>query len=347
MRKYLSRLCVVMSILVAIILSSGCSMIGGPNLEKITFNEERTSLLKGRLSVQLPKGTSIQPMPANPLAIPLPEEEESRAIIQIGKKIRFVVIAEELFTVADDKFFETIKKQVNDKNRESKNTFVTKKMVLTNGLEVIQITPSKLIPARTAVSSATAYVVKKDKTIQQIRIFGNAPVIEQPAGCALIADSILKSLMPGTRDLNLAKGKRKLYAYSETRALTISLPDNYATTMQRGPDFLIHRIREISKFGKPTGGDIGIYLGSTPKLHHLNASKAAFNLRKIDSKMLNEDIMWYKLSPAITGIGSRHSAETIVPINRLNLYLHIFFSANTAKELNKLKKIIETLTMTP
>ena len=347
MRKYPSRLCVIISFLAVIVFASGCSMMGTANLKKTPLNDKRSVLLKNRLSIRLPKGTDIEPIPANPLAIPLPEDEVSRAIIQIGKKIRFVIIAEELFTVADDKFFDKIKKQVDERNKESKITFAVHKLTLTNDLEVIQISPSKLIPSRGAVSIASAYVVQKDRTVQQIQIFGNAPVIDQPAGCAQIAESMLKSLEPGSRELNIDSGKRKLYAYSETRSLTISLPDNYAATMQRGPDFLIHRIREISKFGEPTGGDIGLYLGSQPTLHHLKASKAAFNMKKINSKMLNEDIVWYKLTPSIEGIGSRHSAETIVPVNRLNLYLHVFFSAGSSKELNKLKRIIETLTMEP
>ena len=80
-------------------------------------------------------------------------------------------------------------------------------------------------------------------------------------GCAARARAMLSTIRPGSRSIVTGAGTRTLDEGDS--AIIATVPEGWAHSVERGPDFVVHYLQEISDFDAPAAL-IGVYRGGHP-----------------------------------------------------------------------------------
>jgi hypothetical protein len=262
----------------------------------------------------------------------------------MGKR-RIMLLAEETFSIATKDFPKELEKMVATMSQGSDISFKTIPLIANQQLKLIQAIPSRFDATREAVLVRAAFVIQKDQTIQLVSVYANPEAARNPSDCVQIAEKILRSVTAGSRSLNTAAGTRRLYAYSNSKTLLITLPAGYVSTLQQGPDFLVHRIRKVQPFGADFA-ILGIYIGGHPAYHYARNDPSQTVVTRVPGTLLGQKGEWFYSKPkSPTGQDKSYRMEVIVPAKRLDntLFLHVFLTAGNEKELAEFQHIAETL----
>lgn len=264
-------------------------------------------------------------------------EVESDPPITLSSSTAVLRINESVLIFRANDHFIVIKKDIKEQ---------IEKLIEKNPLETLIDKPdfkvflSTSIPkskSRRRANIAMAYVVNNDNTLQTIYVTAKGKFINEIEATRKFVRKSLKTLVPGTTKLN-TKARTNLLGAMLLNKFSISVPDEYIISLQNGPDFVIFRIAKIETLeDKNANPSLGIYVGGHPNLH--NDNEEGVKTEKIKGKLLNQDVEWIKWKEN----NSIHFETKINPEKiHARLWLHIFYSASTEKELTEVKKIAES-----
>jgi hypothetical protein len=214
------------------------------------------SLLDGRLHMRPIEGARVEPRPWNVMSAPEPEAAESRLYLDAGND-KIVVMVYELFARAGD----DVEAQVRRDAERSFGGRVERSIALGDGLRGYQVVPDAIDTSREAVFTYALYTISPDDTVQ-VLAFYVSPSLGRDGrdACLSLALRSARTLRAGNRRLQLG-GDFVLTAGSKN--LHLRLPPNHTVFTQEGPDFWVHRVREVVDFGREAAGAF-VYFGGHP-----------------------------------------------------------------------------------
>lgn len=294
------------------------------------LSAEPIVLLDDRLLIHMPDGTKVQPRQVNIMAAEHPSAEESRLVYDRGEK-RLVVMAYELFRVAGPKFADHL---TNSAESGEESSLVYKMVLNQSSFQVYQSMSEPTKINDNVVHVVSARVVNSDQTVQALECYANAEAASDLASTKSLFEQALLTLEPGKRHLKLEARTERLNVYSETKRILVDLPQGWAYWLETGPDFLVHRFREVVRFGEEAPS-IGLYIGGHPSLH---SSGQAFE--QVPGTLVGRQTEWF-----VTKYDERVSEEAILDASWLDegLMFHAFISGRSETELKMGKKIVQTM----
>ena len=321
------------ALVVCLSVSSGAA---AESFGSLPLRAEATPLLAGHLTARFPASAAVKPRGHSIMAAGKPSTEETRVVVDLDSQ-RLVVMTYEVFATAGGQFEAAVRKDV--KNFFSSGArYAVRKTPLPPFSQVFVVTPSRLDGAGDANFVLGAYLVHPDGTVQFTAIYANPDASSRdPGGCAALAMSILKSFAPGPRRLEFGPREHALRAYGQ--ALKLKTPAGWTVTTTQGPDFIVHRGRQIRAFGA-TGSSFGIYIGDHPSLQYAQLGTSAPQTR-IPMTVLGTKGAWIDWSDTA---GALHR-EAIIP--RKGHKLHLFMAGPDAAAIQQMTHVLVQTTIHP
>jgi hypothetical protein len=183
------------------------------------------------------------------------------------------------------------------------------------------------------------YVAQADGTVEELAFFINQEAASNFAAATELAQSIARTIAPGTRKLDISAGDRKLSAYEGD--LVITVPEGFVMTEQEGSDFLVYHLRKITSFSEPPAA-IGIYVGDHPPKND-ESMKPNGHLT-----LLGQQVQWFEQEVDLDGEQGLYDRALIKIVSWPSVqeppgYVDVFLQARNAAGMNELKKIAGTL----
>jgi hypothetical protein len=302
----------------------------GGRIGEAKLAENPIEVLGGRLTVRAPQGAKLQAPPHSIMGAAESEQRETRVIFDAGQE-RMVLMVHEAFALAGDDFENGVRKWVAEfpaKYRIESDKHIAK------GLRAVTVTPVNN-PDHSHSNDATfvagVLVASADQTIQSLDVYVNAAAEKDLEGCKRVARAILSSAAPGKKQLQLAAGQRRLFAYSKDVEISIVVPENTAAMTQVGDDFLVHRLIVLERLGIDSGG-IGVYVGEHPDFRP--------KLKTGEGTMFGQKIEWHS---SHEGKGLETVCKLPVPGHKLTA--HVWIHASNKAQLATLQQAAETMTL--
>lgn len=293
-----------------------------PLEERFVLSDNPTPLLGDRLRILMPEGAIVEARAVNIMAAETPLEEETRIVFDQGEK-RLVLMTYELFQTAGPGLAEQL--------APSCHLIVDRK-----SLRVYQSDAAPVEFSKDAVLVTTAWAVNTDRTVQLLVGYANPAAAAEIQSVQRLFTQALKSLEPGPKELVTQARLQRLDVYSETSELVARLADGWAYTLQTGPDFLVHRIRQLVPYGTDSTG-ISLYVGGHPGYFY---QKEDVESQKIAGTLLGQAADWFRSSD-----DGRLRLESIRPLTEVDddLMLHVFINSPSEEGLRSAQEIVETL----
>ena len=293
------------------------------------------ALLNKRLTVEMPEGSVNEARGHNIMAAPESNQNETRLVYEEGDK-KMVVMAWELFKKAGPDYDKEVIKAM-DAWLDSEDTAIETKKI---GEHIVVGTPETPNADSDAILYATALIRHDDETLQRVAFYFNPEFNKNPEECRKLAEKLVSSLKIGERKMNLKAGERRLAAMNEGSSLAVTVPAGWTFTTQKGPDFLVHQLREVSPFGE-SSSSLGFYLGGHPGYHHerMDEGELIESVRK--SPLLGEEREWVEYLRK--GQDDWRNVEVICALSEDGYWkAHVFGGAKDEKGLEEVLKIAAT-----
>jgi hypothetical protein len=301
------------------------------------------SLLGDRLTVRPPEGAREEPREGSVMGAPEPSETETRVFYEAdGEKL--VLMAWEELRLAGERFDAAVHHVVESWEPAAGTAYCVEPLGgLPAGLRAYAVVPTQIGDEGEALPVLSVYTAPADGLVQLVRLYINPPLRPDSAGCVALAKRIAATLAPGARTISLAGGKRRLDAYSETKELELTMPENYVVTPQPGPDFAVHRIEPVAPLDQG-GGLLGIYFGDNPQAP---PGDWAGEVQRYQAQLLGREVEWVTwVVPASEEGPEQHHAEALRPLDDFpggTRFMHAFIITDDAERLTELKDVLRTL----
>jgi hypothetical protein len=248
------------------------------------------SLLKDRLRCQVPESAFEKAREEVKGAPPPPgSERESRIILYSrGKEGEMILMASDTLSIETDEF----EQKTLDFWQKREGTKFRLVLQPTDGSYRLLLLVSESIP-KGASFVRGAYIIQADKTIQFAAIYGSPDTMERSDQAIILAEKILRTLRPGERKVLMSEGNRYLDTFDPNKKIEASVPNGYITNTNVGPDFLIHFIQPIAKFGELVP-QLAIFIGKEPNLFFKQAPQDEIAMENPNVRMFGRAMNWYK-----------------------------------------------------
>lgn len=312
-------------------------------------------LLGGRLRVRMPAAARLEARAASLMAAEEANEDETRVVLDAGPE-RLVFMTYELYALSGPSFEAAARADT-----ETGFPGQTPRLSPSGGCggvpRAMLVEPGSLATTDEAVFVLGAYLANPDGSVQYAAVYVNPEAAKSPEGCGRLATAlgaprggdvavpgdhracrsvarrVIASLSVGDRPLTLPRGSLQLEVGRGAR-LVLATPGDLAVSTQRGPDFLVHRLRRLGVLGQPAAS-LGVYVGDHPSFHH-RQQDAAGSIEKKTGTVLGKPAEWQQWSEA----PGAAVVETIVELpGDDRLRLHLFASGAPGPELDSLRQL--------
>ena len=289
---------------------------------------ESMPLLGGRLSVDMPKGTTNTARQASIMAAAESEEDETRLMLDADDE-RLVVMTYELFATVPTDFEAAAEKFAQDGQS-------VEALELDSGLKAFAIVPSSHDTSREAIFLLGALIGHSDGTVQYVAVYVDPDGAVDIPGVTALARAIAASVEPGERTLETKARTVSM----EGGKLSLALPDDTVFTTQEGPDFAVYRVEWLAELGEQ-GPSLGIYVGGHPSYQWSQQDIAEDAVTKTTGTFLGESVEWH----AWTTAGGRALTEGVVDFPGDDyLKVHVFASGPDAAGRDLAQKVASATT---
>jgi hypothetical protein len=249
-------------------------------------------------------------------------EEETRAVLDVGKA-RLVMMASEDFATVGSDFRAQVATQV-DKTAKLEAVAVAKPLL------AFAYAPKPTTDQDANLVLAT-WIAHPDGTVQLVSFYVNNDGARAAAAAwTNLARKIAGTLVPGKRALDIGAGERKL------ESLQVTVPARWVVTAQPGPDFIVFHLRPLAPLGSSATSGCGVYLGGFPSYQHTQAGIDAKLVHMRKGKLRGADVTWHDWSD-----GGIPTTEAMTPYSGDTV--HVFCVAKTDADLVPLRAMMESL----
>jgi hypothetical protein len=296
------------------------------------------SILKDRLFLPCPAATRSEPRPHNLMGNPPSPEQETRLIIDDGKK-RLVIFAEEMNALGTHNLIEDIK---NSYTAEEKPDYTFYESRSADGLAEVYTIPLKHDTTKDAILITSLIIQTKDSALIQIGAYLNPAAFRDLPAYQDLVKNILHAVRSGTRSLPYKARKEALPLFGNLSNLLFPCPDNFIVNTEQGYDFNVTQIRRLPPITYKVSGGIVIYSGRHPSLMAPEYQFKPEQAKEKSGLFLKTKIKWAVYTDKKRKICLQ---ETIydAPAPNTGLKIHLALVAASEKELAELLKIVENM----
>jgi len=288
-----------------------------------TLAATRTHLLGGHITVALPVGMKIEARRADLMSAPAPDQDETRAVLDVGK-VRLVMMANERYAFASGDPRAAVQADLAKGFPKAKLEALTLAQPLRGygaAITLPEVGEANLV--------YVAYLINADGSVQQVAFYVNPEGTQHAADWTALARKIAASASAGARHLDAKGGARAL------GPLRITLPQGWVTHSQPGPDFAVYRLTKLTPLGS-SPLTCGIYLGGYPAFQFRQAGIDASQTRQVKGALLGgvtEWVVWRHDGRSETEAMAKHAGQRV----------HVFCSADAEADLAGLRQLAATL----
>lgn len=310
------------------------------SLARLALSETATPLLGGHVAAQFPATATQEARGHSIMAAANPVEEETRIVINDGDK-RVVVMTYELFATVDKSFEKAVRKEVKQFFSSGAAYTVAPKKI-GDFARAFVMKPDKLDGTQGANLVLGAYLAHPDGTAQFVAFYANPEAaLTDAAGCTKLAGQILATYRSGGAQLSLTGGAQTLFAWQHE--LHIDVPAGWVVTTTMGPDFVVHRGRQLTPFGAPSAS-LGLYLGGHPNAQYDQLGEQT-RPTQTSGKLAGAAVVWHSWTDT-TGLMRKEALATKVAPGDQALALHVFMAGPAAADIAMMDAIAATLRLT-
>ena len=322
---------------VVLVLYSAVCMASG-QLGQLKLAVKTTDLLNGRLTVRVPAQGQSHAMAHSIMAAPDSVSESTRLAINSGPQ-RMVLVAYELFARTDQGFEQAVQRASTKLPAKGR----VEEWQLPAPLRGFACFPVATTHNEEANLVMGVYVAQADGTVQYVAFYINRSAAKDFNAAAILAKSIAKTIAAGQRRLNSSAGEREFSAYSAKNSIFATVPDGYVVTAQDGPDFVVHHVRKLVRFGEPAES-LGLYVGDHPSSNREGFKQAGIAV------LFGKQAQWYEKESTENG-ETDYFTSAIVPLGErspqgereMPSFADVFLSTGTHAGTEELKKVAATL----
>ena len=289
----------------------------------------------------MPEGAIVEARPVDIMAAPISTQEECRVVLRVGSKV-MVLMARELFSTTEGSFLPEVHKNMKEWPGGNQLTYAIDQPRRGNDFELTRMIPSTLLVTGDKGVAGGAYTVLPDKTIQMLMVYVNQEAARQPEDCLKTAGSILATLAPGGKHLDLNPRTQMFPLFSKTQSLTIELPAGWIATFQPGPDFLVYHVLHVRPYGHG-GQTMGIYVGMNPGYQHSQEGQNC-EVNQVPGELLGQQTTWFEWKRKGDAGTGYCAAEAISQVSSSDhCLIHAFMYAKDDSGLEQLRSVTSTL----
>jgi hypothetical protein len=312
----------LLSIFLTLFIAS--TALYGQTLEDIKL-DNKLSILNDKAFFYFPTGAKNEKRGVGIMSADPNENEETRIVFDNGD-MRLVFFAQELFALADNDLIQTISKQ--SEKAQSQTKILTNKDSL---LSILSI-PTKFDSTKNAILINSLVVKTPDNTLFRISAYINPSAYKMKDQYQKLTEDVFSTLTQGTRIVNRSARQVKLEIFGTKKSLTFNLPDNYCVTVDQQYDFQVFKFHRYQTIADTTWIQVIIYNGHYPSMVYRDYGLSENDGQKTKGKFLDKSIDWLLFDINQHGIYDKEQKITCDNVEK-GLIFHIAMLSNT-KRLN-------------
>jgi hypothetical protein len=263
-----------------------------------------------------------------------PDMDETRAVLDLGEA-RMVLMAEESYTLIPEKFAESIETVWKPSEGEPAKP---EPIALPKPLQGFARAP-QVTGKEDANLILEVWVGNGDHSIQHLSFYINPAAAEHAAAWTTLARKIAGTIEAGKRELSFKAHQAKFQMDGAT--MVMDLPEQWSFSTQRGIDFNVHRLHQVTPLGQPASR-CGIYLGDHPRFHYQSSKIDEKEVTAEPGELLGSKTNWHRWNDEGTIM-----SEAIVQVPGRDLQAHVFMSPAGPDALASVQQIVSTLRLLP
>lgn len=322
-------------ILLSILLLTLGQVSFGQSIEGLELNNEE-SILKDRVYLTFPDSAKNLARPVDIMSHDPNAEKETRIVFDNGKE-RLVFFAQELFVLANENLFETLKSGDNE-------NFAYEYSKITGASEVIAIqsTPTKWDETKGGILINNLTVMTKDSSLIRIDAYINPDAYkEQKENYIELTKNVFKTIKNGTRLNNLDARTETHKIFGTDKSFVFDLPKNSIIQIDQKYDFQVFRIKTYSRLGESSWKSVSIYTGHHPSYFYPDYGFEGYS-DKQKTNFLNKSRDWLYFENKEKEL---YLKEQKIKSNKIEkgLVIHIALSGNSSEIIDELTELVETI----
>lgn len=260
--------------------------------------------------------------------------DETRIVFDIDQ-MRMVFFARDLYSKADKDLLQAVSKK-NGSDKYKTKVLLTKDSVL-----AIMSTPLIFDSTKSAILINDLIVKTQDNSVFSISVYINPAAYKNKDDFQRLSERVFGTLLKGSRRLNI-QAKQEFISINSKKKFTVSLPDNYFATKDRGSDFNVYRIKKINNYSDSNWSEMTIYIGDHPSYFFPDYGFTQKQLVKLNDIFAGIPFHWISFANPGKHLYLR---EQQIPINQIEngLIVHIALVGSNQKSINDLTALVKKI----
>lgn len=307
----------------------------GQSIKELELKNQQ-SILKDRVYLTFPDSAKNIARPVDIMSHDPNAEKETRIVFDNGNE-RLVFFAQELFVLANENLFKTLKSE-NDENFEFEYTEIK------NSSEIIaiQAIPTKWDDTKGGILINSLTVMTKDSTLIRIDAYINPDAYkEQKENYIELTKSVFNTIKNGTRLNNLEARTEEHKIFGSDKSFVFKLPKNSVIQIDQKYDFQVFRIKTYSRLGESSWKSVSIYTGHHPSYFYPDYGFDGYT-DKQKTKFLNKSSDWLYFENKEKELYLKEQKIESDNIEK-GLVVHIAISGNSAEIIDELTGLVENI----
>ena len=304
----------------------------GQSIKGLKLNNEQ-SILKDRIYLTFPDSAKNLARPVDIMSHDPNAEKETRIVFDNGKE-RLVFFAQELFVLANENLFETLKGE-NDENFEFEYSNIT----VASEVIAIQSIPTKWDDTKGGILINSLTVMTKDSSLIRVDAYINPEAYkDQKENYIELTKEVFKTIKNGTRLNNLEARTEKHQIFGTDKSFVFHLPKNSIIQVDQKYDFQVFRIKSYNKLGESSWQSVLIYTGHHPSYSYPDYGFEDFTEEQ-KTMFLNKAVDWLYFENKEKAIYLKEQKIESDDIEK-GLIVHIALTGSSSEIISNLTELI-------
>lgn len=305
------------------------------SVKDLALNNQQ-SLLKDRIYLNFPDSAKNVARPVDIMSHDPNAEKETRIVFDNGNQ-RLVFFAQDLFVLANEKLFKTLKSENNEH-------FEFKRSEIKNDPEIIAIqsTPTKWDDTQGAILINSLTVMTKDSALLRIDAYINPEAYKaQKEDYIQLTKAVFKTVKNGTRLINLKARTETHPIFGTEKSFVFKIPKNSIVQVDQKYDFQVFNLRTYARIRDASWKSMSIYTGYHPAYFYPEYGFEGYTTKQ-KTTFLNQSTDWLYFENKAENL---YLKEQQIPSDNLEkgLIVHIALLGDRPEIIDELTELVESI----
>jgi len=319
--------------LILVLCTFFCAVFG-QNIQNIQLGP-KVPILNNRAFLAFPLGSKNVSRSGGIMSADPRQNQETRIIFDIGKE-RMVFFAKEEYKLSGGDLFTEVSKGKDQSNFKNEILIENKQLLS------ILSTPNVVDSVNDAILINKLIVKTKDNSIFSVGAYISPSAFKDRVQFAELSKRVFNTLVKGPRTNNRNGGAEKINIFGTKKSFKITLPINYAVTIDAKYDFQVIRFHKYTHYLDTNWVDLILYTGGFPWTRYKDLGFDIKSSQKIPGKFLDKTIEWMTFFDNKKGVFLR---EQKIPADNIEegLIVYITMESNQKSSIEEFTKVVEEI----